>query len=213
MAGDKQYFYYANLLMEQNSLDVSIMGENMLETTMFKSAFCGIKPKFEKVHTYSLSTMDKLKMMGFYGKEFLLNPAYINSSILDSLDAFKSYYLISHKNFNLFDYMMWDENVVNDTLLGSYNWETDPETDSTWRIGDGTAAFYNYIYLMLAGFTENDTFRSNQIREGQITRERGLELIEKENKPRWNSIQWYCNTIGIDWEIAIKKINSIKTLF
>jgi glucosamine--fructose-6-phosphate aminotransferase (isomerizing) len=213
MAGDKQYFYYANLLMEQNSLDVSIMGENMLETTMFKSGFCGIKPKFQKVHTYSLSTMDKLKMMGFYSKEFLLNPAYINSSILDSLDAFKSYYLISHKNVNLFDYMTWDENLVNDTLLGSYNWETDPETDSTWRIGDGTAAFYNYIYLMVAGFTENDTFRSSQIREGQITREDGLELIEKENKPRWNSIQWYCNTIGIDWEMAIKKINSIKTLY
>jgi glutamine---fructose-6-phosphate transaminase (isomerizing) len=213
MAGDKQYFYYANLLMEQNGLDVSVMGENMLETTMFKSGFCGIKPKFEKGHTYSLSTMDKLKMMGFYGKEYLLNPAYINSSILDTLDAFKSYYVMSHKNVNLFDYMTWDENVVNDTLLGTYNWETDPETDSTWRIGDGTAAFYNYIYFVVAGFTENDTFRSNQIREGQITREEGLALIAKENNPRWNSIQWYCNTIGIDWEDALKVINDIPKLF
>jgi hypothetical protein len=213
MAGDKQYFYYANLLMEQNGLDVSIMGENMLETTMFKSGFCGIKPKFEKGHTYSLSTMDKLKMMGFYVTECFLNPAYINSSILDTLDAFKSYYVMSHKNVNLFDYITWDEKVINDTLLGTYNWESDPETDSTWRIGDGTAAFYNYIYFVVAGFTENDTFRSNQIREGQISREEGLRLLESENYPRWNSIQWYCNTIGIDWKMALKRINKIAVLY
>ena len=35
----------------------------------------------------------------------------------------------------------------------------------------GTAAFYNYIYYTLAGVSEHDTFRSNQIKEGQITRE------------------------------------------
>jgi glutamine---fructose-6-phosphate transaminase (isomerizing) len=213
MAGDKQYFYFANLLMEQNGLDVSIMGENMLETTMFKSGFCGIEPKFKKGHTYSLSTMDKLKMMGFYGKEYLMNPAYINTSIFDTLDGFKSYYVISHKNVNLFDYLKWDEGTVNDTLLNTYNWETDPETNSTWRIGDGTAAFYNYIYYVVAGFTENDTFRSNQIREGQMTRQEGLDLLEEENDPRWNSIQWYCNTIGVDWEMALKTINKIPKLY
>ena len=213
MAGDKQYFYFANLLMKQNKLDVSIMGENMLETTMFKSGFCGIKPKFEKGHTYSLSMGDKMKMMAFYGKEYLLNPSYINSSILDTLDAFKSYYVMDHKNLNLFDYLKWNETEVNNTLLNQYNWETDPETKSTWRIGDGTAAFYNYIYYVVAGFTENDTFRSNQIREGQISREEGLRLLESENYPRWNSIQWYCNTINIDWEVAIETINKIPKLF
>ena len=31
---------------------------------------------------------------------------------------------------------------------------------------DGTAGFYNYVYHTVAGFTEHDTFRSNQIREG-----------------------------------------------
>lgn len=45
------------------------------------------------------------------------------------------------------------------------------DTNTTWRIGDGTAAFYNYVYYTVAGFTEHDTFRSNQIREGQMTRE------------------------------------------
>ena len=213
MAGDKQYFYYANLLMKQNDLKLSVMGENMLETTRFKTGFCGIRPHFENEKTYSLTTGDKLKMLKFYSKEYLLNPAYINSSLLDTLDAFKSYYIMSHQNLNMFDYLPWIESDVENVLISQYDWETDPGTKSTWRIGDGTAAFYNYIYYVVAGFTENDTFRSNQIREGLITREEALKKIEIENQPRWDSIQWYCNTIVLDWKSVIKVINKIPTIY
>lgn len=213
MAGDKQYFYFANLLMKQNNLGLSILGENALETTNFKSGFCGIEPKFKKGHTYSLSSMDKLKMIAHYGKQYLTNPAYINSSLLDTLDSFKSYYVIAHKNLNIFDYLKWDENIVNNLIINQYEWEIDPGTSTTWRIGDGTAAFYNYIYYMVAGFTENDTFRSNQIREGILSKEVAIELCNIENQPRWESIQWYCRTIGIDFEKALKVINEIYYLY
>ena len=213
MAGDKQYFYYTNLLMKENNLSLSVMGENMLETTRFKTGFCGIEPNFSSEHTYSLKMKDKMKMLSFYGKEFLVNPSYINTSLIDSLGAFKSYYMMNHESINLFDYLKWDEHLVDDTLINTYNWETDPESKTTWRIGDGTAAFYNYIYYMIAGFTENDTFRSNQIREGVLSREEALIKVELENAPRWNSIQWYCNTIDINSEHTINLINKIKTLF
>jgi hypothetical protein len=66
---------------------------------------------------------------------------------------------------------------------------------------------------MITGFTENDTFRSNQIREGDLTREIALKFSFTENQPRWGSIQWYCRTIGIDFEQAIKIINRIQTLY
>ncbi len=213
MAGDKQYFYFANLLMQQNKLQLSIMGENMLEVTRFKSGFCGIKPQFDLKNTYTLSAFDKLKMALFYGKEYLLNPAYINSSLLDTADAFKSYYVIKHNNINIYDYIPWEEEKINKVLREEYDWETDSGTKATWRIGDGTAAFYNYIYFMVAGFSENDTFRSNQIREGLISREEGLKRTNNENLPRFDSIQWYCNTIGIDWKNTIRKINQIPALF
>ena len=61
----------------------------------------------------------------------------------------------------------WDEGLIDQTLAREYRWETAADTGTTWRIGDGTAAFYNFIYYTVAGFTENDTFRSNQIREGR----------------------------------------------
>ncbi len=65
---------------------------------------------------------------------------------------------------DVFDYWRWDEKVIESTLLNDYDWERATDTNTTWRIGDGTAAIYNYIYYTMAGFTEQDTFRSNQIR-------------------------------------------------
>jgi len=210
MAGDKQYFYYNNLLMRQNGIGLSMMGENYLEKTGFKILFSGARQTTNGFMSYHMTLTDKVKMLAFYGSQFVLNPAYINSSIWDTANAYISYYGLSHDYLNIFDYLSWDEQTIEHTLIDDYEWETDPGTRTTWRIGDGTAAFYNYIYLMVAGFTENDTFRSNQVREGMMTREQALKLTNIENRPRWDSIQWYCNVIRIDWERAIGIINAIK---
>ena len=97
--------------------------------------------------------------------------------------------------------------------MSKYNWELAPDTNTTWRIGDGTAAFYNYIYYRIAGFTEHDTFRSNQIREGQITRQEAIRLVEDENQPRYANLKWYLDTINLDFEDTIKVINSIPKIY
>lgn len=210
MAGDKQYFYYANKLMQEHGLSLSLMGENLLETTRFKSGFCGIRPHFGAEHTYSLNTSDKARMLLYYAREYALNPSYINTSLFDTLDAFSSYYVAKHRNENLYQYIAWDEEQIVSTLRRNYNWEVDNGTSATWRIGDGTAAFYNCIYLAGAGFTENDTFRSNQIREGVLNREQALVLVENENKPRWDSIQWYCHAISVPWKTAVDRIHQMR---
>ncbi|MBN1299693.1 MAG: hypothetical protein JW995_00620 [Melioribacteraceae bacterium] len=213
MAGDKQYFYYINLLLRQNNLNVSILGENLLETTNFKSGFAGIHPNLDKSDTYSLRMTDKMKLVMFYASEFLKVPSYLNSSLFDTFGSFKSYYITKHENINLFNYIQWDESKIITTLKREYDWESDPGTKSTWRIGDGTAAFYNYIYYMLAGFTEHDTFRSNQIREGMISRGKALENVSEENLPRWDSLQWYFNTIKMDFREAIEIVNKTGFLY
>ena len=115
--------------------------------------------------------------------------------------------------FHIFDYYRWDEDQVNDILIKNYDWETAIDTSATWRIGDGTAGFYNYVYFTVAGFTEHDTFRSNQIREGQLTRKKALELVKEENRPRYQNIRWYLDTIGIDYDLAINAINNIQKLY
>ena len=70
-----------------------------------------------------------------------------------------------------------------------------------------TAPFYNYIYYRLAGFTEFDTFRSNQIREGMVTRQEALSSLDEANKVSVDGFLWYCRTIGLDPVATVRKIN------
>ena len=137
----------------------------------------------------------------------------MNSSLLDSAKAFATYYITPHSYFNLFDYLPWEEDTIEKTLISEYDWELSPDTTTTWRIGDGTASFYNYIYYTVAGFSEFDTFRSNQIREGMMDRETALAKVNIENRPRFESMKWYLDTIGLDFEDTIKIINKIPKLY
>ena len=80
-------------------------------------------------------------------------------------------------------------------------------------MGDGQTAFTNYIWYTIAGFSEFDNFRSNQIREGEITREEGLELAMNDNQPKVGSLEHFFNLIDLKFEDTINKINSIKKLY
>ncbi|RKM57880.1 hypothetical protein D6855_12585 [Butyrivibrio sp. CB08] len=214
MAGDKQYYYYANKVMGDYKLDTTLMATNPLEKTYFKFGFCGVKPdilkeKFKKLDFERLPASDVLKMSGYYVNQFVGNPAYINSSIIDTATATASYYVIPHNYFRLYEYIPWDEELVDKTLISEYGWELANDTETTWRIGDGTAPFYNYIYCMVAGFTENDTLRSNQIREGMLDRDKALELVYRDNKERFDSMRWYFDVIGVNMEDTLKIVSEI----
>jgi len=134
--------------------------------------------------------------------------------MIDTLGSFASRYIAPKKDYyHIFDYYRWDENEIEDLIINEYKWETAIDTKTTWRIGDGTAGFYNYIYYTIAGLSEYDTFRSNQVREGMLSRDKALELVNDENKPRYESIKWYLEIIGLDFETVIKRINQIPKLY
>ena len=213
MAGDKQYFYHAHQIAKHNNAKLLILSENLLETTHFKSGFCGIAPVFERENTYRLPLADKGRLVRYYGGQYLRNPAYINPSLLDTLGAFLSYYVMPHHFLRVYHYVPWVEEEVDRTLIRTYDWETSPDTSTTWRIGDGTASFYNYIYFVMGGFSENDTFVSNQIREGMMERAEGLKRVDQQNLPRFASMQWYCDAIGIDLAQAVRVINRAPKLY
>ncbi len=214
MAGDKFFFYYTNQVKKQTGIDLNIWGINNLENTEFKVGFAGLPPEFDKKRIYSLSIFNQLKLFGYVGKNILKSPGYINQSVIDSLGSFASRYIAPKKDYyHLFDYYRWDENEINSLLQNEYKWETAIDTKSTWRIGDGTASFYNYIYYTVAGFSENDTFRSNQIREGMLTREQAMKLIEEDNLPRYETLRWYLEIIGLDFAEVVKTVNNIPKLY
>lgn len=212
-AGDKHFFRYCEDVKKQTGISLNLWGVNPMETTHFKTGFLNIAPEFTNKHVYNNGLMSQLEYQTKRYKQYIKNPSYFNSSIFDTLSG--EYWRSINKKtdyFHIFDYWTWDEEVV-DSTLKSYDWEWAKDIPSSWRIGDGTAALYNYVYYTVAGFTEHDTFRSNQIREGMMSRDRALELVEVENQPRYESIQWYLDSIGIEFEDAIKKINKIPKLY
>lgn len=213
-AGDKHFFRHVETVKKQTGINLNLWGVNPLEVTHFKTGFLDIPPDFEEKHVYSHGIAKQIRYHHKRTKAMLESPGYFNRSIWDTLSG-EYYRSFTDKKdyYHIFDYWRWDEKEVDATLLGEYEWEKAPDTSTTWRIGDGTAALYNYIYYTVAGFTEHDTFRSNQIREGDITREDALTLVASENQPRYQNIRWYLDTLGMDFFNVISIINKIPKLY
>jgi glucosamine--fructose-6-phosphate aminotransferase (isomerizing) len=210
MAGDKHFFSWVNRIKEQNGIDLNIWMMSPLENADFKEGFAGVAPHWERERTDYLSPSAKLKLLAYYGFAFLRNPRYLNRSIPDTATGFLSFYVEPRRDYyNLFDFVPWNEDEVNSTIFDAFGWENASDSPNTWRIGDGTAPFYNYIYCTVAGFTENDTFRSNQIRNGDISRTDALAKVMVENIPRIDGLQWYCDRIGLDLKATLSAINAI----
>lgn len=213
-AGDKHFFRHVETVKKQTGISLNLWGVNPLEVTHFKTGFLGIPPDFEEKRVYSHGISKQLRYHYKRTRAMLQSPGYFNRSLWDTLSG-EYYRSFTEKKdyYHIFDYWRWDENIIDDTLLGVYDWEKAPDTSTTWRIGDGTAALYNYIYYTVAGFTEHDTFRSNQIREGQITREDALKLVADENRPRYQNIKWYLDALDMDFVEVVKVINSIPKIY
>jgi hypothetical protein len=208
-AGDKHFFRHLQTIQQQTGIGLNLWGINPLEVTHFKAGFLGVPPDFQEVRVYSHGAMKQLRYQSLRFRAMLHSPGYFNQSLWDTLSG-EYYRSFAPKTdyFHIFDYWRWDEKQIDDTLL-QYDWERAPDTKTTWRIGDGTAAFYNYVYYTVAGFTEHDTFRSNQIREGDLTREEALEMVMEENTPRYQNIKWYLDVLGFDFSDVISTVNRI----
>ncbi|MDA9652353.1 hypothetical protein N9T19_01170 [Pseudomonadota bacterium] len=214
MAGDKQFYYHAHRLRKQLNIKLFMFGAgNTLEATDFKVGFANIKNNSRRGLLTQLKAVDKFWLLSKYGLEFLANPSYINSSLFDTAEGFYSSYILRDDYTYLYHHIPWIESEVESVLKEKYGWEGATDTPTSWRVGDGTAAFYNYIYYTVAGFTEHDTFRSNQIREGMIDRQEALTLVEQENKPRWSTLEWYSSVVGFSLDEALIKIHQMPKLY
>jgi hypothetical protein len=216
MAGDKQFYYYFHKIRKETGVNLFIFaGGHKEEEDPIKYGFCGIQHGTNSIvnRLTGISINDKIRLLSYYALNYLKNPAYINPSIFDTLFAFYTTYMLRDDYLYLFNYIEWDEEKVISTIRDKFDWEMARDTIATWRIDDGTAPIYNYIYMTVAGFTEFDHFRSTQIRAGKITREKGLELIKAENKPRFDAVEWYAQVVDFDCNEAIERINLIPKLY
>ncbi len=211
MAGDKKYFNVINEISTRYNTDLIVWGAAPYEFTHFKTGFAGVKPEFENKDSFEdlldfSNISSKLKLSLYYFNQVISNPLYWNKSIIKGLLAFKDSYLSSKNYLYFYDYELWNEDLINKTLIENYNWEIDTSIPSSWRIGDGTAPFYNFIYRALGGFTEHDTFRNNQVLDGVLNRESAINIVSRENEPRFDKIEEYLDLVDLDFDKTINRI-------
>ena len=71
----------------------------------------------------------------------------------------------------------------------------------------------NFVYYTIAGFSEYDNFRSNQIREGLISREEALKLCEEDNRTRYDTLKNFSDIIGFNLDDVLSKISCLPKLY
>jgi hypothetical protein len=214
MVGDKEYYQHARELRKETGIKLLIMCTgNMIEDAPYKTGLMGV-PQDDHGNTLTgMSMRNKLGMIGYFAKNYLRNPSYFNESLLDTANAFYQTFVVKDDFLYLFQYLPWREDEIVGTIRREYNWEVATDTASTWRIGDGTAAFYNYIYQTIAGFTEDDVMLANMVREDHISRDEALRRSREYAKPRWPSVREYANLIGFSAEEALQVINAAPKLY
>lgn len=214
MAGDKEFYSHARKLREETGIKLVIFCTgNMIEDAPYKTGLMGVPQDDHGNVLTKMSTRNKAGMLWYYAKNYALNPSYLNESFFDTFNAYWQTFVVKDDFLYLFKYLEWKEDVIVNTIRREYDWEVATDTTSTWRIGDGTAAFYNYIYQTIAGFTEDEVMLANMVREGYLTREQALARAIEYSKPRWPSIAEYASLIGFSVEEALQVINAAPKLY
>jgi hypothetical protein len=213
-AGDKEFYSHARQLRKETGIKLVIFSTgNMIEDTPYKTGLCGIDEDDHGMTLTGLSFRNEMALLLYYAKNYLKNPAYINESIWDTFYAYWCTFVVKDDFLYLFHYLPWVEEEIVGTIRREYDWEVATDTKSTWRIGDGSAAFYNYIYSTICGWSEDEVMLSNRIREGHITREEAERLAEEYSKPRFPSIREYAQLVGFNCEEALTIINGQPKLY
>ena len=215
-AGDKGFYEYGRKLSKELNLELVVHCTGyQLEQREFFLGFLGVNERLKDNPTLSdYSLLNKFNMFFRYGVQYFLNPAYFNSSFIASIQAFIHSFVYKEKFLHLFRYVKWDEKEIIKTLNDEYEWESDVSYGKNqWRMGDGQTAFNNFVYFTVAGFSEYDNFRANQIREGLITRDEALKLCEEDNKIKYDTLKIYSEIIGFNLDDVLSKVSCIPKLY
>ncbi|CAN5889966.1 N/A [soil metagenome] len=214
MAGDKEFYSYARELRKETGIQLVIFCTgNMIEDAPYKTGLMGVPQDDHGNVLTRMSMRNKAGMLWYHAKQYALNPRYFNESLYDTWNAFWQTVVVKYDFLYLYQYIDWHEDTIVDTIRREYDWEVAQDTTTTWRIGDGTAAFYNSTYQTIAGFTADEVLLANMVREGHLTRDVAMARASEYSKPRWPSSREYAQRIGFSAEEALQIINAAPKLY
>ena len=215
-AGDKDFMEFGRTLCKELNVKFCVQATGyQLEQREFFLGFAGIHQELkdnQRMSSYSLLT--KLQMFLWYSYRTLKNPYYINSALFDNFKGYVASFIKKENFLHLFKYIKWDEKKMKEVLENEYGWISDKSYGKNqWRMGDGQTAFNNFVYYQLAGFSEYDNFRSNQIREGLISRDEAIKLSDEDNNIRFETLKNFSEIIGFNLDDVLCKISCLPRLY
>lgn len=216
MAGDKDFYHYGRQLRKELGVKLTVFCSGyLLEQREFFVGFCGINENVSATaRLYKYNFMAKLKLAMYYLSQYIKNPAYINESFIDSIRSYFTSFIGKDDFLYLYEYLPWEQEKIEEVIKREYGWESDRAYgQNQWRMGDGQTAFTNYIYYAIAGFTEFDNFKSNQIREGLLTRYEAMRLVEIDNMPKYEALQYFSYVVGFNLDEVLAKIDAIPKMY
>ena len=191
--------------VEKPSGDSAEVGEPVQESNETAEGFSPIKEVTEEeVKKVEAEVKEAIRDEKVLGKQLPENIEKLVSFMEETGGTIEDYTRLNA------DYTSVDE----DTLLKEYNWMSDiAYGKNQWRMGDGQTSFNNFIYYTLAGFSEFDNFRSNQICENLLSREDALRLVKRDNGFKYDVLKNFSEIIGFNLDDVLSKIVSFQKLY
>ena len=64
-------------------------------------------------------------MLYWYSLQFILNPNYLNTALIDNFDGFLASFVRKDDFLHLYNYEPWDERLMTKILNEEYDWTND----------------------------------------------------------------------------------------
>ena len=111
-----EVLHAVNKIKKQTGIQLDIWAANLYEQTSFKEEFTGINFKLWDIannpkarQSSKLPLKNNLKLALYYWYNFVKNPYYLNSSLIDTFTAYISYYFVKKNHLNFYHYIKWDD--------------------------------------------------------------------------------------------------------
>jgi glucosamine--fructose-6-phosphate aminotransferase (isomerizing) len=210
LAPDKFFFSHAIKVASKYKADAIVFcSGNELEYTDFKSLLLGATSSNPQ-EMLRVSKFSIFYMVIASFSMYLKNPRLILAGLYIPFITFFQTYVRKRKIINLFNYIDWDEKIINEKLTNIWYNDVGAPSDIDWRAGDGSADFYNYLYRSLLGFDERTCNLSNRVRAGLMNRSVALEIDKNFSEPNYNKLDKYASKVGFNLDEFILNWNARK---
>ena len=214
MAGDKKFLHFESNLKKEMNIKYSFFGTGQQnENRPFYWLFAGtsLERSIDNGVMSSLNLQTKIKLLTFFGLNFMKNPSLINKSLINSALAYYYSFFEKYNFISLFQYLDISDEEKNNFLINEFGLIQDKKYgEEIWRMGDGQSSFNNLLYSIMCGFTEIDDQLSLSIRKNEITRQNALSRAIKHNLPKKDMLQYFFNLVGLDADQTLKQVTQLK---